>query len=177
MRWSRASPPRTARGKRDSAVRRSSTSAGRSAPTSWRWLSAGAAATTSSPTEPASSATAAVFDPELALKQCLNKPDMLQEMIGFFFKDVDNLLPQIRAALERGDLAEVGRLGHRLKGTIGHVGAEAARQAALRVERLMLHAGEQPDAEEAVKALERECEVLKQVLSAYQSAASPPEST
>ena len=59
----------------------------------------------------------AVFDPELALKRCLNKPDLLQEMIGFFFKDADNFLPQMRAALQKGDLAEVGRLGHRLKGT------------------------------------------------------------
>ena len=77
---------------------------------------------------------AAVFDPELALKRCLNKPDLLQEMIAFFFKDADNFLPQMRAALQKGDLAEVGRLGHRLKGTVTHIGAEAAREAALRVE-------------------------------------------
>ena len=59
---------------------------------------------------------ATVFDPEVALKRCLNKRDLLQEMIAFFFKDADSFLPQMRAALEKGDLAEVGRLGHRLKG-------------------------------------------------------------
>jgi CheY-like chemotaxis protein len=135
--------------------------------------STGAASTTSSPPEPTSPRTAAVFDPELALKRCLDKPDLLQEMISFFFKDADSLLPQMRAALEKGDLVEVGRLGHRLKGTVTHVGAAAAREASLRVERFMLHAGEQAEAEEAVRALERECEVLRAALTEYQSTTSP----
>ena len=58
------------------------------------------ASTTSSPTEPVSSPAAAVFDPELAMKRCLNKRDLLQQMIAFFFKDVDSLLPQMHAALQ-----------------------------------------------------------------------------
>ena len=94
-------------------------------------------------------------------------------MISFFFKDADNFLPQMRAALQKGDLAEVGRLGHRLKGTVAHVGAEAAREAALRVERFMLYAGEQTEAEEAVRAFERECEVLRAALTEYQATTSP----
>ena len=93
-------------------------------------------------------------------------------MMAYFFKDADDFLPQIRAALQKGDLAEVGRLGHRLKGTVTHVGAEAARELALRVERFMLHAGEQAEAEEAVRAFERECEVLKAALTEYQAATS-----
>ena len=130
---------------------------------------AGAVPTSSSPAEPTSPLAAAVFDAELAMKRCLNKRDMLQQMIEFFFKDMDNFLPQMRAALQKGDLVEVGRLGHRLKGTVGHVGAEAAREAAERVERFMLHAGEQAEAEEAVGAFERECEVLKAALTEYQA--------
>jgi HPt (histidine-containing phosphotransfer) domain-containing protein len=94
-------------------------------------------------------------------------------MIEFFFKDADSFLPQIRAALEKGDLVEVGRLGHRLKGTITHVSAEVAREAALRVERFMLHSSEQAEADEAVRALERECEVLKAALTDYQATTSP----
>ena len=134
---------------------------------------AGADLAISSPTEPTSPLASAVFDPELALKRCLNKPDLLQEMIGFFFTDSDGLLPQMRAALQKGDLAEVGRLGHRLKGTVTHVGAEAAREAALSVEGFMLHAGEQAEAEEAVSAFERECEVLRAALTEYQATTSP----
>ena len=82
------------------------------------------------------------------------------------------MLPQMRAALEKSDLAEVGRLGHRLKGTVAHVGAEAAREAALRVERFMLYAGEQAEAEDAVRAFERECEVLRAALTEYQATTS-----
>ena len=93
-------------------------------------------------------------------------------MIAYFFKDAASFLPQMRAALQKGDLVEVGRLGHRLKGTVGHVGAEAAREAALRVERFMLHAGEQSEAEEAVRVLERECEVLRAALTEYQATTS-----
>ena len=128
-------------------------------------------------TEPTSPPTATIFDPKLALKRCLNKRDLLQDMIAFFFKDADSLLPQMRAALQKGDFMEVGHLGHRMKGTLLHLGAEAAREAAKRVERFMLHAGEQAEVEEAARALERECEVLKQALSAYHSATSPGEST
>ncbi len=106
-----------------------------------------------------------VFDPELALKRCLNKPDLLQQMIGFFFRDIANILPQMRAALRKGDLAEVGRLGHRLKGTVAHVGAKAATKAAKRVEHFMLHAGDPADAEEAVEALTHQCDVLNEALT------------
>ena len=42
---------------------------------------------------------------------------MVREMIECFFEEVDSLLPQMRAALQKGDLVEVGRLGHRMKGT------------------------------------------------------------
>jgi CheY-like chemotaxis protein len=134
--------------------------------------SAGAASTTSSPPR-SISPPAAVFDPELALQRCLKKWSLLQEMIAYFFTDVDNFLPQIRAALQKGDLVEVGRLGHRLKGTVIHVGGEAAREAAERVEHFLLHAGEPAAAEEAVRALERECAVLRVVLTEYQATPSP----
>jgi CheY-like chemotaxis protein len=122
-----------------------------------------------SPPQEGSPPAALVFDPGLALKRCLNKRDLLRQMIAFFFKDADSFLPRVRAALQKGDLAEVGRLGHRLKGTVSHLGAEAAREAALRVEQFMIHRGEQTEAEEAVKAFERECEVLRVVLTEYQA--------
>ena len=130
-------------------------------------LAAGTAAVTPQHASPeaASPPAAAVFDPELALKRCVNKSEMLQKMVQCFFDDVDNLFPQMRAALEKGDLQEVGRLGHRLKGTVVHLGAERAREAALRVEHFMLHAGDQAEAEKAVSTLVRECEVLKAALT------------
>ena len=142
-------------------------------------LAAGAAAAIAdtasiapSPAEPVSPPATAAFDLELALKRCLGKPSVLQEMIAFFFKDADTFLPQMRAALQKGDLAEVGRLGHRLKGNVTP-SAEPAREAALRVEHFLLNAGEQTEAEEAVNAFERECEILKAALTEYQATTSP----
>ena len=78
----------------------------------------------------------------------------------------------MRAALEKGDLEEVGRLGHRMKGTVVYLGAEPAKRAALRVERFCKSSGgTQAEAGEAVNALEHECIVLKAALSEHPLAA------
>jgi len=91
---------------------------------------------------------------------------MLQEMIQGFYEEMALLFPQMRAALERDDLAEVGRLGHRMKGTVVYLGAEPAKEAALRVERFCrCSGGTRPEAEEAVNALEHECAALKAALA------------
>ena len=76
------------------------------------------AAATPEPAGTAAPKLTAVFDPDKALAQCWNSQKMLREMIQHFFRESDNLLEQMRAALEQGDLAKVGELGHRLKGTI-----------------------------------------------------------
>ena len=58
-------------------------------------------------------------------------------MIRCFFDDADSLLPRMHTALQKGDLAEVTRLVHRLKGTIVYLGAEPAGEATLRVEKFV----------------------------------------
>jgi CheY-like chemotaxis protein/HPt (histidine-containing phosphotransfer) domain-containing protein len=126
----------------------------------------GTATTTSSPAEPISCPATVVFDPELALKRCFNKPEMVREMIQSFFDEVDNLFPQMRAALEKADLVVVGRLGHRLKGTVAYLGAEPATEAARLVERFYTSSdGIASDVEEAINVLEHECLVLKAELT------------
>ena len=102
-------------------------------------------------TKPATAAVP-VFDPALALKQCMNSADVLSEMVQCFYDELDTLFPQMKAALQSGDLVEVGRLGHRLKGTIVYLGAEPATQAAERVAHYSRHPGQQSEVEEAVKA-------------------------
>jgi HPt (histidine-containing phosphotransfer) domain-containing protein len=88
-------------------------------------------------------------------------------MVDGFLCEVDVLFSQMRAALQKGDLVEVGRLGHRMKGTVIYLGAEPAMQAALRVEHFERHSGSPAAAEQAVEALARECDVLKSVLGGY----------
>ena len=109
--------------------------------------------------------SAVVFNPEKALSGCLNSRDMVREMTQFFFHEVNDVFPQVRTARAKGDLAEVGRLGHRIKGTVVFLGAEPAAYAASRVERFCTHGNGTPaEAGEAVNALERECAVLEAAL-------------
>ncbi len=104
----------------------------------------------------------AVFDAKRALEQCFDSREMLDTMIQAFFTDVDGLLSQMRRALESGDISEVGRLGHSLKGTLAYLGAESAAEAASLVERFTPAA-----AEDAVDALEHRCIALKAALRAH----------
>jgi HPt (histidine-containing phosphotransfer) domain-containing protein len=99
---------------------------------------------------------------------------MVREMIQCFFDEVDNLFPQMRAALVKCDLEEVGRLGHRMKGTVVYLGAEPAKEAALQVERFCKSSGGTPsEAEEAINGLEHACIALKAALSAHPLTAEP----
>jgi two-component system sensor histidine kinase/response regulator len=116
--------------------------------------------------EPGGPSSSPVFDAPLALKCCAGREDLLAEMAQCFLEEVRDLAPQIRAALERGDLAEVGRLGHRLKGTIAYLGATPAEKAAVAVEEAG-QAGGKTEAEEAVQSLEHECDALAKVLAAF----------
>jgi len=95
-------------------------------------------------------------------------------MIQCFLDDVEKLFPQMRAALAKGDLAGIGHLGHRMKGTVAYLGAGPAREAALRVERFCKGGGTATEAEEAVAGLVRECEVLKAALRGHPLAGDPP---
>ncbi|MEJ2081945.1 MAG: ATP-binding protein [Acidobacteriota bacterium] len=133
-----------------------------------------AAVTAFTPVEGSSRETDAVFDPEEALARCYGRQEMLRDMIQFFFVERESLFPQMWAALEKGELGEVGRLGHRLKGTLVYLGARPAVQAALRVERLAkLDNGTESESGEAIQALEHESLVLKEALSAHSLTGSP----
>ncbi len=132
------------------------------------------AAETPDTAETSPQATAVVFNLEKALRRCSNSKDMIREMIQCFFDDVDNLLPQMRTALEKGDLVEVGRLGHRMKGTVVYLGARPAEEAALRVEQFCKSSGGAlSEAEEAINALQHECIALRTALNEHLPAAEP----
>ena len=125
----------------------------------------------SAPTEPVNSTTVEVFDSGVALKRCFDSPQVLEEMIQYFHKEAEVLIPQMHVALQNGDLLEVGRLGHRLKGTVVHLGADAASEAATKVEQFYRGTGEQAEAKEAVNALKRQCDLLKAAVVEHQTAA------
>ncbi|MEN6452302.1 MAG: GAF domain-containing protein [Thermoguttaceae bacterium] len=106
-----------------------------------------------------------LFDPAAALRHCLGKHELLLQMIQFFFEDVEKILPRIAAAAQQGNLTEVGRLGHRLKGTISHLAAERAHRAAGQVENIGRPGSPQTEAVAAVEQLHRECYALRETLT------------
>lgn len=108
-----------------------------------------------------------VFDPDVGLERCFKNREMLVKMIQCFFEEAGSLLPQMRVSLDSGNLEELGRLAHRLKGTVVYLGADAARAAALAVESLPRGGHESAEAGALVDALEKECEALKTALCAY----------
>ena len=118
-------------------------------------------------------------DLELALKRCAGNKNLLATMVQCFLKEVRDLFPQMRGAFAKGDLAEVGRLGHRLRGTIVYLGAESAEKAAIVVEKCEI-GGQQTEAEEAVRTLQRECEWLESAMARHEglipAAGAAPES-
>ena len=131
-------------------------------------LAVGGAASPPTGVPAASPAVAEVFDLDLAVRRCFNNPKMLRDMIGYFFAEMDSLFPLLRAAWQRGDWDEVGNLGHRLKGTVVYLGAEAARAAAAGVERFSDSEGGTPaEADDAINALDHECLRLKAALTAH----------
>jgi HPt (histidine-containing phosphotransfer) domain-containing protein len=105
-----------------------------------------------------------VFNEHDALERCFRSRKMLQQMIQCFFKDFDTLLPRLRAAAQAGDLTEVGRLGHRLKGTVVYLGADSAVEAAVAVERFERFPGKPAEAKAAVTEFAAACEALKAAL-------------
>ena len=135
---------------------------------------AAAVATPPPPAGPASPQAAPVFDPQLALTRCFDNPKMLEEMIQYFFNEADTLSQQMRAALEKGDLADVGRLGHHIKGTVAFLGAQPATNAAGAVERFHKPGGQMAEAEEAVRSLDSEIAALAKALASYRQTDEDP---
>jgi PAS domain S-box-containing protein len=120
------------------------------------------------PRDPLIAPEAAVFEAELALARCANSEDILQAMVACFFEDMEQMFPRLLTALKDGNYVEVGRIGHRLKGTLLHLGAERAEAAACAVEKCGTSGSlTRSEAVEAVQSLGEECAVLKAALIAH----------
>ncbi len=85
--------------------------------------------------------------------------ELLKEIAHLFVEDSPRLLAEIRAAIPRGDAETVRNSAHTLKGSVGNFAAEAASQAAFKLEAM----GRNQDltgAQEAMLELEREIELV-----------------
>ena len=100
-----------------------------------------------------------------ALDRVCGDQELLEEVAKLFLGTVPALLSQIREAVKERHAKSLERAAHTLKGSVGNFGAEAACEAALRLEKLG-RAGEMTGVEEAYAALEAEIERLRPELAA-----------
>ena len=114
---------------------------------------------------PAPRGAGGVFDKATALGQTGGDEELLMEIAELFFESSPRLLSEIRAAIARGDGPALERTAHTLKGSISNFGAQAAYEAAVKLEKLG-HENNLSQAEEAVMILEEEIERLKSALAA-----------
>jgi signal transduction histidine kinase/CheY-like chemotaxis protein len=118
------------------------------------------------PLEQITAAGDAVFCFEEALLRCFHNENRVWEMIQYFFDEVDFVLAQMHAALEKRDLPQIGQLAHRIKGTLVYLGAPSAANAAQNAERFCKsNDGTPAEAEEAIQAVQQACEILKTALA------------
>ena len=78
---------------------------------------------------------------------------LLGELIELFLEDCPGWLQDIRAHLDRGDLASLGQVAHLLRGSVGNFGTTPAYDAARRLE-LLARAGDRAGTEAAWRTLE-----------------------
>jgi PAS domain S-box-containing protein len=108
-----------------------------------------------------------------ALEQVGNDGDLLRELAQVFLEEYPGWLEELAGAVEANQAAVVRRLAHTVKGAAGQLGAERAREAAQRLERLGQE-GRLADAAGSLAELCREIEHLKPVLSEFVRGAPAP---
>jgi len=115
---------------------------------------------------PVSAPCAAVFDQQATLARVQGDREMLQEIARLFLVETPELLAAIRESIARGDSQALARAAHSMKGTVESFGAQAAREAALRLE-MMGRGGDLTQAAPACTALEQEVAHLGRALAVF----------
>jgi signal transduction histidine kinase/CheY-like chemotaxis protein len=86
--------------------------------------------------EPAAEPAAAVFDRAAALKRVGGDVGLLNELAGVCVEEAPGLMERIRAAIAEKDGPKLRFAAHALKGSIGVFSADAAHEAAWRMEQV-----------------------------------------
>ena len=119
------------------------------------------------PTSPRRSPAAAGYplDTTKILERIGGDRELLKELAGLFVGDCPRMLSDIRDAVRDGNAEALHKAAHALKGSVSNFAAEAAVQAAFRLE-MMGRNRDMTDAAQALKELEREIERVCEGLSA-----------
>src|SRR2546425_13314551 len=106
---------------------------------------------------------AAVFDQDRALECFDGDMGLLLEIAQMFLTEWPGRLEEIREGLKRRDAPALERAAHRLRGSLGALGASLAAGAAQTLESLVAQ-GDFAKIEDAVAALDREAARLRPAL-------------
>ena len=91
---------------------------------------------------------------------------MLRDMIGLYLDEAPRWRQELAAAIRSGNVADVKRTAHNIKGSMGHFGAAAAFEAARHLE-VLARSGMLSDAPAACAALEAELARVEPALAAF----------
>ncbi len=91
--------------------------------------------------------------------------DLLREIVDLFVRDCPRLLREIRQGLQEDNPLQVEKAAHSLKGSVSNFAAEAAVQAALRLED-MGRTRNLAGAPDAIRQLERAMDWVREELAA-----------
>jgi HPt (histidine-containing phosphotransfer) domain-containing protein len=107
-----------------------------------------------------------VVDVDNALSHLGGDRKLLGTLIGVYLKESERWLADLKAAVAERRPADVKRLAHNFKGSLGHFGARSAFAAAQKVENVG-RSGILDGVEEACRNLEDELERLRPALAAF----------
>ena len=109
----------------------------------------------------------------VALERVGGDLELLQEIAQLFLEHSPALVDEMRTALGNGDAKSLERAAHNLKGSVSNFGAEAAQQAALRLE-VIARKCDLPAATEAFQQLECELGQLRPELAVLAGETTAP---
>jgi HPt (histidine-containing phosphotransfer) domain-containing protein len=66
--------------------------------------------------------------------RCMGNIELMQRVLGKFQQRIPEELAELEKALELGDMAQIARVAHRVKGSSANVSARGIEQAAVEIE-------------------------------------------
>lgn len=116
--------------------------------------------------KPVPAVATTTFDAQAALARAEGDHDLLRTLAAMFDRQAGKLLPELKAACDRGDGPALERAAHKLKGSMGSFAAAPAVAAAQRLEQ-MGRAGDLAGSADAWAGLEHEVSRLRRDLTDY----------
>ena len=105
-----------------------------------------------------------LFDRSMLLERVEGDHELLNELIQLYFEDAPGLLAAMRGALERGNMPDLERSAHSMKGAAGNLCAQSTSAAAAQLEH-NAKAGDLAGAKESLESLEIIAERLVRALA------------